>query len=227
MPSICKNMCANLQEGSTYCTLHLAIQTVSSRLQADDGRSQCSLDTVASTVTESTHNHSHQLVVQNKLGTFEVCVTASELAFFALLTSRPCDNAFHGHDSQAQLCIPQRSLTENKNKRPWLNDACRQAIRNKNQHEGTDRCMHFRDVSSHILSTEYVKCVKRTRDAMKKLPRGSKKWWTLNSMVSHRRVKQSSIPSLKYHDQWLHNAVDKANYCAVCSSESSIYGLQQ
>jgi len=116
----------------------------------------------------------------------------------------------------ARVHIPCRSFCDYKGKHPWLNDRCRNAIATKHAHEGTPHFTFQRDRCSQILTEEYFAYVARIRQDIKRLDRGSKKWWKLNAMLLNRKGKQSSVSALRADDgTWVLDSVDKANLFAI------------
>ena len=142
-----------------------------------------------------------------------------EHADWSFIFTTPLDNAVCKLEQKIlDSClrhIPRRQFMDRKQEHPWLNDACRQAIRNKHMHENeSDYSMHCNRCSEVLLS-EYHKYIAKIRKEMQALPRGSKKWWKMNSILLHRKSKSCSIPALRDESgTWILDAQSKANLFA-------------
>jgi len=107
--------------------------------------------------------------------------------------------------------IPRRRLDITKKSHPWVNDRSRNAIREKNDAEGTDGFNAAATKCAKVLSEEREKHVHQVKEKMAKLPAGSKQWWKINRELLHRKATLSSIPSLKEDGKWLTDPKDKAD----------------
>ena len=132
-----------------------------------------------------------------------------------------------------ELCkgyIPHGRRDIIKSTHPWLNDACRQAVKDKCDASGTDR---FRDQAiecSGILLAEFRKYQSKTRDKLRKLPRSSKAWWRFNKALMQRKEKASSIPPLRDGSAWILDGKGKAElfaktWRAKCALPESFFEL--
>ena len=107
--------------------------------------------------------------------------------------------------------IPRRQSDIMKRSRPWVNDRNKNAIREKNNAEGSISFAAASANSAKVLSEERAKHVQHVKDKMAKLPAGSKQWWKINRELLHRKATLSSIPSLRESDKWLTDAKNKAD----------------
>ena len=83
----------------------------------------------------------------------------------------------------ARRHIPTRVLKEHKGTHPWLDERCRQAIVQKHLHAGRDGFEESCRACTEVLREQYGTYISKVRDEMKKLPRGSKKWWGLSKVL--------------------------------------------
>ena len=61
------------------------------------------------------------------------------------------------------------------------------------------------------------------RVVLAELPKGSKKWWRLNSTLQSREGKCSSIPPLKENKKWILDPKEKANlFAKVWKAKSTL-----
>ena len=67
-----------------------------------------------------------------------------------------------------------------------------------------DTRLEYKDVAkrcSQSLFEEYLKYVKRMREKLKKLSKGSKQWWRVAKQLMDRSAMSSGIPALKAGDE--------------------------
>ena len=95
-----------------------------------------------------------------------------------------------------------------------MNDRCREAIKHKNESEGTTNFEDARLPCSRILSIEYQNYVAKLKKKISELSKGSKQWWRLNRELLEKKCKLSSIPPLRKDGQWISESKDKANLFA-------------
>ena len=111
-----------------------------------------------------------------------------------------------------QKYIPRSVVQVHKQTHPWLTPACHQAIRAKNNAEGSDTYVAQCSQCSGIINDAYHDYVVQLKDTISKLPKGSKKWWSLNRQLLSKKSRVSSIPPLKNaDDRWLLASSEKAN----------------
>ena len=82
-----------------------------------------------------------------------------------------------------QSCVPYRTVEHFKSTHPWLNERCRTAIALKCASECGVDYEASRDHCSKVLVEEYKAYQERVRAELRKLPKGSKKWWRLNRQL--------------------------------------------
>ena len=146
---------------------------------------------------------------------------------WTFLRTEPLDDAvgsfYHILDSNITRFIPQSVKEQTKSSIPWLNDKCRMAIASKHAAEDTER---YADAATHcqtILHQEHLRYHNELKTQMEKLPRSSKKWWTIAKQLMHRNSKQSMFPPLKLDDgQWIKEPIEKANAFAKCFSSKFV-----
>ena len=116
---------------------------------------------------------------------------------------------------EAKQYIPTRTVKEFKGTNPWLNDVCREAIVHKHSKEGTDGYKDASEQCTRTLRNAYGGYIHKTREELKSLPRGSKRWWSLNKILMDNAPSKSGIPSLREPgSQWVHDAREKADMFA-------------
>ena len=113
------------------------------------------------------------------------------------------------------IYIPQSELQIKKSTHPWLNTECERAIERKCAAEGCANYEIVRQECADTLRSSYCKYIFALRDKISELPKGSKKWWSLNRELLCKKARVSAIPPLKNTDgQWLTDPKDKANLFA-------------
>ena len=116
---------------------------------------------------------------------------------------------------EAKQYIPTRTVKEFKGTHPWLNDVCREAIVHKHSKEGTDGYKDASEQCTRTLRNAYGGYIDKTREELKSLPRGSKRWWSLNKILMDNAPSKSGIPSLREPGgEWVHDAREKADMFA-------------
>ena len=102
--------------------------------------------------------------------------------------------------------------TAYKSTHPWINKRCKEVVEEKRQAEGAPFYGDKLKACSEVILEEFNMYVTRTREGMQKLPRGSKRWWTMAKKLATRADKNSNIPPLKTSDkEWVMDAESKAN----------------
>ena len=95
------------------------------------------------------------------------------------------------------------------------------AIQKKNTAEGNEQYDSECANCMQILGVEKSGYVNQLKQKIPNLPKSSKAWWRLNRELLHRKVKLSSIPTLKEDKAWISDPKDKADAFArtfVCKS---------
>ena len=96
--------------------------------------------------------------------------------------------------------IPRKQIAESKFTHPWLTSTCLELVKRKHEAQGTARYKQaVRDCSSGLLNA-YYNFVNRTRERLRRLGRGNKKFWKLSRLFLHKPGSNSTIPALKYPD---------------------------
>ena len=107
--------------------------------------------------------------------------------------------------------VPSKIIFDKAAVHPWYNDHCRELIQSKRAAEGTPEYESAVTKCSRGIFSEYLKFVKRTREKLKTLRRGSKQVWRLSTQLMDKSAASSGIPALKDGDKWALNAAGKAN----------------
>ena len=119
--------------------------------------------------------------------------------------------------------IPYRRLRERKSTHPWITPACEAAVRKKIAAEG---CPHYEDECrrcSAVLSAAYTHYMRRVRDRLANLPRGSKAWWKWNRVLLNKSRKTACVPPLRTNaGQWVLDAKGKADLFAQTFASKSM-----
>ena len=93
--------------------------------------------------------------------------------------------------------IPHSIKNMRKSTLQWLNQKCKEAIAKKHATEGS---MHYQDICNdcaQILYQEKAKYLEGMKKKMQQLPKGSKRWWSLNKQLLNRQAAPSFFPPLK------------------------------
>ena len=94
--------------------------------------------------------------------------------------------------------MPKKIITESFGRHPWINDRCLKLVKDKLDAFGTSSFRLKADLCSRGLRQEYEEYIKRTRNRLRKLPRGSKLWWKLARTIMDKSTASSSIPTKIY-----------------------------
>jgi len=104
-----------------------------------------------------------------------------------------------------------------------MTEASKEAIRKKNNAEGTDRFATESTKCAATLAAERAKYVHQVKEKMAKLPRGRKQWWRINNELMRRKTNLASIPTLKEDGKWLTDAKEKADaYARTFAAKSKL-----
>ena len=74
---------------------------------------------------------------------------------------------------------------------------------------------------AEILAEEYQNYLKKLKDRIANLKKGSKQWRRLNRELLDKKTKCSSIPPLRDGDMWINDSKGKANLFAKTFLEKS------
>ena len=124
------------------------------------------------------------------------------------------DAANYLHNNVYKLCeqyIPQTTIIVKRQSHPWLNATCEEAVRKKSASEGTAGYVEVRDACAQTLKNAHAEYVKKLKEEIASLPKGCKKWWSLNSELLQKKGRITSIPPLYVGGEWLLDATAKAN----------------
>ena len=108
-------------------------------------------------------------------------------------------------------CIPSRWMKDKVYAHPWLNDACRDALRRKHAAVGTPAFPQRRDECTQVFRDTHRSYVDKVRGELKSMSPSSRGWWKLSSTLLTKAHGQENIPPLKCQDgSWATAASDKA-----------------
>ena len=82
--------------------------------------------------------------------------------------------------------------------------------------------MTERDKCAQALQDAYKSYVIDLKATISELPRGSKRWWTLNRQLMQRKGRVLAIPPLRVESDWLLDAPTKANAFAQTWQSKSV-----
>ena len=94
-----------------------------------------------------------------------------------------------------RMFIPGFWKPVDKSSVPWLNEACRAAIAHKHASVNTPAFEQRAEECAEVLRATCAKYLVKLKSDMSKLPRSSKRWWTLNKQLLHRQAAPSLFPS--------------------------------
>ena len=107
--------------------------------------------------------------------------------------------------------IPSRWFVDKAFSHPWLNDACREALRRKHAAAGTDAFIEKRDECTRVFQEAHKAYVDKVRVDLKKMSPSSRGWWKLSGSLLLKATGQENIPPLKRHDgSWAKTSEEKA-----------------
>jgi len=78
-----------------------------------------------------------------------------------------------------------------------MNLRCENAIKAKNDADGSPSFDTQRDLCTRVLTEEYQKHLLELKTKIATLKKGSKQWWRLNRELLEKKSKCSSIPPLR------------------------------
>ena len=112
----------------------------------------------------------------------------------------------------ARRFIPVELRTVYKSTHPWINKRRKGAVEAKRHAEGSPLFREKLEIRSRVFREDFNMYVARTREKMKKLPSGSKKWWVMSKALTSRSDKNSNVPPLKTPEkERVMDAESKAN----------------
>ena len=112
-----------------------------------------------------------------------------------------------------------------KSSAPWLNDTCRAAIAFKHASVNTPLYEQSAKECAQVIRSTRASYLVKLKEYMSRLPRGSKRWWSLNKQLLHRQAAPSFFPPLKdSHGVWYRKSADKANlFAEVWQKKSQLF----
>ena len=84
---------------------------------------------------------------------------------------------------EAATFIPRRQIMEARSSRPWITDACREAVAEKARKQGTADYDAATQSCSSIMGQAYREQVEALREKIKYLPKSSNKRWSLKRQL--------------------------------------------
>ena len=100
----------------------------------------------------------------------------------------------------AKQFIPRKTVYVSNGSHPWINQMCLDLINSKQQAWGTPSYHEKAKICSKGLFDEYLAYVRRMKNELSKLKRGSKQWWSLSKRLINKAGKSVEIPFLKKAD---------------------------
>ena len=123
----------------------------------------------------------------------------------------------------ARRHIQTRRVELGKSSHPWLNERCLRLVRAKERAAGTEDYPRACAQCSAGIMEEYEAYIRRTRDELRELRRGSKLWWRKSRALLHKLAATSSIPGLKTRSgDWILGAKAKADLLAQAFEEKFV-----
>ena len=117
--------------------------------------------------------------------------------------------------SRVEQCISTKWITDKSYAHPWINSACRDALRDKLDARGSERFAAARDQCSAVFLQAYYDHVSKTRDRLKTLGAGSRGWWKIANTLLTKAGCTENIPALQRPDgSWAMDPEEKANELA-------------
>ena len=107
--------------------------------------------------------------------------------------------------------IPRRTIRTTKRSHPWLNERSKEAIRKKNEAEGSELFEAECKKCMQVLAEERASHVAKLKSKLSTLPKSSKQWWRINRELLNRKSRIWSIPILRDGVNWMTEAKAKAD----------------
>ena len=113
----------------------------------------------------------------------------------------------------AKIHIPHRTARFTKRSHPWMTDRAVAAIRSKCEAYGTPEFEAASRRCREVIADEYRAHIRRLRNKISNLKKGSKQWWSLNRQLLNKTAKTSSIPPLRdSKGAWIVDPREKAQH---------------
>ena len=111
--------------------------------------------------------------------------------------------------------IPRKVISDEKSGHQWLDETCRQLIREKRVAWGTKLFLEKRDACTNGLLEAYNAFIRRTRTKLSSLKPSSREWWKISRSLMSLGGGSEVIPPLKDNaGNWATTASEKANLLA-------------
>ena len=111
--------------------------------------------------------------------------------------------------------IPRKVISDEKSGHQWLDETCRQLIREKREAWGTELFLEKRDACTNGLLEAYNAFIRRTRTKLSSLKPSSREWWKISRSLMSLGGGSEVIPPLKDNaGNWATTASEKANLLA-------------
>ena len=111
--------------------------------------------------------------------------------------------------------IPRKVISDEKSGHQWLDETCRQLIREKREAWGTELFLEKRDNCTNGLLEAYNAFIRRTRTKLSSLKPSSREWWKISRSLMSLGGSSEVIPPLKDNaGNWATTASEKANLLA-------------
>ena len=108
-------------------------------------------------------------------------------------------------------CIPSKWIVDRTYAHPWLDDACREALRCKHAAVGTPNFEARRDECTQVFRDTHKAYVTKVRADLKTMSPSSRGWWKLSGSLLTKATGQENIPPLKRADgSWAKSSEEKA-----------------
>ncbi len=110
-----------------------------------------------------------------------------------------------------ESCIPSKWIVDRTYAHPWINDACREALRRKHAAVGTPDFEARRDECTQVFRDTHKAYVDKVRTDLKAMSPSSRGWWKLSGSLLTKATGQENIPPLKRADgSWAKSSEEKA-----------------
>ena len=111
--------------------------------------------------------------------------------------------------------IPSKWITDRSYSHPWINDECREALRQKHESRGTEGYAVMRNACSEVFLRTYQDYVRKTRETLKSMDPSSRGWWKIANSLLTKASTTENIPALQRSDgTWAMTPTERANELA-------------
>ena len=117
----------------------------------------------------------------------------------------------HAIQSCMDAHVPHSWKTHKKSSLPWVTTECRDAIRKKHDLEGSGQYQDAARKCAKVLRDARAAYFASLKTELDNLPKGSKRWWSLNRQLLNRQSHSVFFPPLRDSDgQWCKTPESKA-----------------